>query len=308
MSKLLISLLVGVSLSWADANQLQKLLQAALNGSPSNVIPTLEQIAQASDDLNDPWGADVQQVLRLAMECLRSKEPKVREAGGEVFLGIAVKLNTPGTTSMIGDVKVIEPYIDDLMAFFNDPSDPVRGSIGYVLGATLQRCRVDEEIAAMGGPSDTSHGKTIFVKIITNLNNHLEDASNSPDDAGSMAACLLTNLPSDPAMVHRVLTFVAKRADPKVTIPVVSAIGLSKSHNAEALDFVGGNLENENPHVREQTVQAFLQLDRDVRAGLARKFAAQIGRLATDPKIGPQFREMATDALTGRDWLGTPLQ
>ena len=86
-------------------------------------------------------------------------------------------------------------------------------------------------------------------------------------------------------------------------IVVANALGLSRTHNPEALDFICRSLDSENRDIREQAIQAVGHLDGDVRAGFVAKHAAQFGRLATDREIGPRFQAMAREALSSREMV-----
>jgi hypothetical protein len=279
----LISVLVlGVSSSLADTTQLQRLLQAALSDSPDHAKPRSEEILQGMDGIKDSPPADLQLVLPLAAKCLRSQELEVRRAGVMVFQVVALRSDSS---------KLLDQYIDDLGAVLIDQAHPLfRQGILYIL--TL-----------IGPNSDDQGQRPISPKVLALLSAHLEADSNSTEDSATIAGIMLWASPSDAAVVHKVITLAEQRSEVNMTLAVLKAMGLSKTHNPEALDFLGKSLDNENSYAREASIEAVGHLDRDVRTGFVVKYAKQFGRLATDASIDPRFQKMAADALSKREML-----
>jgi hypothetical protein len=152
--------------------------------------------------------------------------------------------------------------------------------------------------------SDFADAVARAAKIISILNNHLEDKTNSRDDVAGIADAPIKASTFSLEMVHKVFAFTEQRSDISVTLVVVNALGLSRTNNPETLDFISEGLDSADRNTREQSIQAVGHLDRDVRAGFIANHAAQFARLATDPEIRTEFRAMAADGLSGRKMSG----
>lgn len=271
LSKLVTFLLLTASMSWADVVQVQKLLETALRDSPGKVIP--EQLFPALADMNDLPVADVQLILPLAAKCIRSHNLDVRREGVIVFQAVAMRSDS---------AKLLDVYIDDLGAVLRTPADPLKQGVLYALAITK--------------PAMSPKAIALFTTLF-------DDKTTLPEDVAGIAGTLIKASPTDKAMIHKVVSFAEQKPDVHVTITVVNALGLSRTHNPEALDFIGKSLDNENRDVREQTIQAVGHLDRDVRVGFVAKHAAQFGRLAADPEIRSESRRQAADALSNREMV-----
>ena len=64
----------------------------------------------------------------LAQRCWQSSRPGIVEAGFGLLILVSLRLDS---------TVLLEPYIDDLAKLLTSPSERVRGSSVYILGATL---------------------------------------------------------------------------------------------------------------------------------------------------------------------------
>lgn len=248
---------------WADVNQIKELLQSALTGS-SDGVPQQGQDLRMHDASLDLTADEVASVLPLAARCLKSPRPEARQAGLELFLRAAL---------MWGSSKLIEPYLDDFEAILSGPSSPFRQGVIAVLAITKP---------------------ALSPKASRILSAHLEDKTNSLEETEGITYALIDGSHGDQAMIHRVISFAEARSEDRLTGEVIRVVGLIRTRNAEAVDLIGKGLESKNKFLREAAVKAAVRMDRDVRV----KFAAQLGRIASDPDEQPQVRSWAADAIS----------
>jgi len=167
--------------------------------------------------------------------------------------------------------KLMEPYVGELAAFLDEPGSLFRRGVLTVLVTRPE----------------------VSVKWISTVAAHLEDKNNSPEETSAIVFLLLAAPASDPPMLHKVLTYVTKRSEEEVTDAALRGLHVAHSLNAEALDFVGIGLDSSDKSIREAAVGVVRSLPKDVRT----KFAAQLGRLARDPKETELTRSLAAEAL-----------
>jgi hypothetical protein len=287
MTRKLFPLFLLTISSWAaDATQIRTLLQSALSDTaPAPIINHMEELSTASD----LPAADIASILPLAIQCLRS--PTANQYGASFLVGVTTRSDA---------LQLLEPYADQFEAIASGPGGPLRTSTFTILTQIIAQS-IDDHGEPVWDTTQQGEMTPKLRKILDILNNHLEDKSNSRDDVAEIGDSLIKASSSDAAVIHKVLSIAEKRSEVHVRIVIMNAIGLSRTHNPDALDFIGKNLDSENRDVREQAIAAVWHLDRDVRVEFVAKHAAQFGWLAADSEIRPEARKQAADAIAGRE-------
>jgi hypothetical protein len=262
---LLPCLLFSVSMCWADVNQVKELLQSTLTVPPDGQPQYSEEFSLRLLDAAQGLTVDeFASILPIAAQCLKSSSPRARDAGLSVFGYAALKLNSSA---------IMEPYLDDFDAILSGAAGPYRQGIINILGIT---------------------NPALSAKATQMLSRHLEDKANSLEEVQGIASALISGSRADPAMIHRVINFAEKRGDDKLTMEVLRVLGLIRTRNGDALDFIGKGLASTNRFVRESALNATSRMDRDVRV----KFAAQLGRIASDMNERPEIRARAAESIS----------
>ncbi len=260
---LLVCLMLSISCSWADTNLVRQMLQSVLS-EPSDARHLGSQaftldLDDATRDLTD---AEIESLLPLGMQCIRSHRPEARDAGISLIMTISVRRDGP---------RLMDRYIDELGAFLNEPQSLFRRTVLVMLTTRTEVSR----------------------KWISTVAAHLEDKSNSQEDTEAIVFSLLAASSSDPAMLHKVLMFVTKRSEGTVTISALRGLNLENRLTAEALDFIDISLNSTDHWIRQTAVDVIRMFPKDVRT----KFAAQLGRIARDSKETELTRSLAAEAL-----------
>lgn len=260
--KLLIILALAAPCS-AQVGQVRDLYQSILNGK----LPSDEELFLKVNEntVGALSGPEALAVLPFARQCLQSSRPEVRQDGLVLFMAVGMRPDS---------AKLLDSYIDDLGALLSGPEGAIslRHGALYILGSTKPH---------------------LVPKAADYLNKHLEDNRNSNEEALTIAASLLDASPSDPATVHKVLGVAVSRADTGLTTGIIRTLGLRKTRNAEALNFLSANLSHADSHVRESAVDAVSRLDRDLHF----QFANQLARIASDPRESEHVRSLAVASL-----------
>ncbi len=166
---------------------------------------------------------------------------------------------------------LLDPYIVDLDGILSDPASQFRQGAIFILAITKP---------------------TISAKASAVLASHLEDKSNSNEETLGIAGALLQAY-QDTVTVHRILMLADKRSETAFTDGVVHELGLVRTHNPEALAFIGKSLDSKDAPVREAAVDAAGRIDRETRA----RFTEQLARIGADPNETEQLRAAADAAL-----------
>jgi hypothetical protein len=263
--KLLFSVAVALSSCWADQTLVKQLLEATLADSRESVPPANDPaVLRFETAVQALTPNEIQSLLPLAMQCLKSGYPRPQEAG--VTLLVA-------TTQTAASAALLEPYLDYFDKILSSPTNPNRQSIIGILEITR--------------PSMSPNVIRVFLR-------HLQDTSNTPLQTGAIAGAVLRAAPVNEAIVRQVLSSVEKRSEYEVKYSILQQIGLSKIQFPEALDFLGKQLED--PTARVDAIVAISRLDRGARA----RFAPQLSRIAQNPEQKPEIRKAAEAAINGQ--------
>lgn len=215
--------------------------------------------------------AEVDAILPLAFQCIRSPNEDVIEAG-YAFL--------PAATLRLDNARVMEPYMDALGKLADEKDNPHRQGIVAMLASLIPR------------PPD---------KTMAYLDANLENSANTTEETLAIIACLLQTsktgfsywAPADPATVHRVVTFVSAHPNVNLTSNVLHQIGLYAIQVPQAINFISANLDHNDRHLRAAAIEAASRLDKDTRVRLA----GQLTPVATDRKEEQNVRNEAAQAL-----------
>jgi HEAT repeat protein len=215
--------------------------------------------------------AEVDAILPLAFQCVRSPKADVIEAGYAFLISVMLRFDS---------AKVMEPYIDALGKLADEKDNPRRQLVLSILEGLLPR------------PSD---------KAIAYLEANLENSKNTSQETLGITACLLHIsktgsshwAPADPSIVHKVLAFVSAHPDVDLTSNVVHQIGLYGIQLPEAVNFISANLDQNDRLLRASAVEAASRLDKDTRVQLE----GQLSRIASDPQEEQNVRNEAAEAL-----------
>ena len=262
----ILALVLMVVPCWADTSQIRQLYERILSPSPNQAVPKPEDLmGRLGPDLIEALSPEeIASVLPLAGKCLHSSNYDVERDGMVLLMAVALRFDS---------ATLLDPYVDELAAIMSDPR-----SQANVFAAT---------ILAITRPS-------LSPKVIATFANHLGDASNSASVTATLAGGLLrSSVANDPISVHHVLSIVQKRNESLLTSAIVRELGLQGIKNAEALAFIGKTLDSTDPAIREAALDSVTRLDRENRA----RFAAQLGRIAADPRESDTRRSQAARAL-----------
>jgi HEAT repeat protein len=261
---LTISMVIGLSPAWAGADQIKTLFHDMLE---SGAVPDQQRFfSEINESTIIPLSVqDVNELLPLARQALHSPKIEIRQYA-MVFL-TSVGLRSDSAT-------LLEPCVDELGALANGAggAQSLRHGALFALGNTHP---------------------TIIPKAVPYLLGNLENEANSSSETLTIAVSLLAALPTDRAINQRIATLVTQRANAVLTSGVLDELGLVKTNDPKALALIASSLSSTDANVRFSAVQAVTRFDRDART----QFAAQLGRIAADPKESQQLRSMANAAL-----------
>ena len=215
--------------------------------------------------------AEVDAILPLAFQCVRSPKADVIEAGYAFLISVMLRLDS---------AKVMETYTSALGKLADEKDNPRRQLVLSILGGLLPK------------PPD---------EAIAYLEANLENSKNTSQETLGITASLLHAskkglshwAPADPSSVHKVLAFVSAHPDVNLTSNVLHQIGLYRIELPEAVNFVSSNLEQNDRLLRASAVEAASRLDKDTRVRLE----GQLSRIASDPKEEQNLRNEAAEAL-----------
>jgi len=125
---------------------------------------------------------------------------------------------------------------------------------------------------------------------------HLQDPNNTSAEIDWFAEAPILDRPNDPALIHLVLDLTRKRSDDKLTSEIVRILGLARTRNTEALNFIAACLSRQRPKTHYAAVDAVSRLDRDLQA----QFAADLSLIVANPDEDEPVRAMAQKALASR--------
>jgi hypothetical protein len=240
-----------------------QLYRTILAQSAEERAPAAEGIYGKLDGVAALPEAEVGAILPVALQCVRSPNVKVREAGYAFLISVMLRFDS---ASLLG------PYIDDLGKLVDEKDNARRQLVFAILGSLKPK---------------------LPAKAFAYLTANLESSRNSNEEALTIAASLLEAAPADSSILHRVLLVVSSRSDAGLTNSVIRQLGLSKTRLPEAIDFIAANLNQESEGLRTSAVDAASRLDKDMRA----QISSQLSRIASDPKESLYVRQQAAQAL-----------
>jgi hypothetical protein len=235
----------------------------AKSSAEGSLKPQVQEIDGKLDAVRTLPVAEVEAVLPLALQCTKSPNEWVRQAGYELFLSAMIRFDS---------AKILEPYIDELEKLSDGGDAQARGYILLVLGGLIPN------------PPD---------KAVAYLEANLENSRNSRQETLSITASLLKSSPTDTSTVHRVLAFVSAHPEADVTGDVLHQVGLYRVQLPEAISFISTNLNQDDHRLRAAAVEAVSRMDKDARAQLH----GQLSQIASDPGVAQDVRQQATRAL-----------
>ncbi len=267
MRNLLICSMLSIACCWADAGQIERLLRSTLSDTPRGEAVNTEEIrSQIYDSAETLTSSEVESLLPLAMQCLRSSRFQARSAGLSMFISITLRQDSS---------KMLEPYVETLGNLLDGPTGPYRRGVLVILTMTKPE---------------------ISPKAIATLEAHLEDKHSSAEESSGIVWALITSATSNQLIRHNVLKFVTKQSNAEITSSALHALHLVRPPDTEALNFIGKSLDSNSPSVRDSAVNVVGGFDREVRV----RFAAQLGRIAGDAEEREEVRSRASAALRDR--------
>jgi len=259
--------LFAVVSSPAQEPQIRQLLQNILNQPTDTDLPTTKDFFTKINEVTVGalTNVELQEVLPLAQECIRSPRPNVRQDGLFFFIALVMRPDS---------AKLLEPYVDDLGKLTDgaEGNVPLRHAALYVLGSMR--------------PNSPANA-------VAMLSANLESSRNSSEETLTIAASLLEAAPGDASNLHRVLAVTSNRSDSVLTNGVLRQLGLSKIHLPEAIAFISTNLGHADPYIRGSAVDAAARLEYNDRIQLS----SQLDRIASDPTESKEVRGQARLAL-----------
>lgn len=84
-------IMVTVRTSRGDISEIEKVFQALLSEGDESALQNVQSIAGQMDLLRRAPAEQVQPLLRLAQECLRSQKTEIRGAGVGLFFAVALR-------------------------------------------------------------------------------------------------------------------------------------------------------------------------------------------------------------------------
>lgn len=244
----------------ADVGQLKATVQSFVDeldsDAPrrdSNPGPMFDAVGAATAD-------DIRALLPFAQDLLHSPRIKVRSAGLLLMVSVSMR---PMDSS-----KLLEPYIDDVALFLNDPDQGMRKGAISVLGG------------AHPAPSP---------KALAYLEAHLNDKANDNDAAKMLAGSLLQS--GDRSNVPKVIALVQQR--PLLQGQVIQMLGFLKITNEDALKFIHAGVGDSDSRIRQTAIDAVGNLPKEVRKG----FEQDLLRLMANPDEDPRIRDRAQAVL-----------
>jgi hypothetical protein len=265
LSKLLMLSILMSRISFADEVAIRQLLQGVLNQAPDVPVPQPEELGSSLNEnaMLSLEPGQVTNLLPLARKCLESSRLDVRRVGLSAILGIRFRSDS---------TALLRPYLGDLEMIAASPTDPLKRGALYILGSTNPK------------PSQ---------EAISFLSGRLAAKADLPPETLMIAAAILRAAPEDSALVHKTLVAVRAQSDTRVQIGVLAQLGLIKTRNSEALDFIATSLDSHDPFVRRAAVDSVDRLDSDTKA----TFFDRLQSIAADPNESQEIRSEAKAAL-----------
>ena len=275
--KLLVLVSAGLISCHADQFKLERMFISALSSTQGRAIPTVDEFSAVLDATIPTLDErSASRLSPLASRCLKSQEIEVQRIGAQYFSGVSVV--------RMDSAILLGPWIDDMIAFFANPSpenQQLRG--GILISIFVLKPRMPD-------------------KVVKGLSPLLESKEFADAWKGTIAAGLIAAAPSDAEMIRMVLSRVKRFEDPKDMIPVIRSLGLessrlglenSRQKQPEVIAFLGECLENKDPNIRIVAAEAVGRLPFGARSSLMYR----LGQISRDPTESQDIRSLAAAAL-----------
>jgi HEAT repeat protein len=260
---LVVGLCLTIAPGCASEERISVLLRSMVDGGP---VPTEKAFYDTLDEeyVNQLSPEGVSEFLPWAAKLLADSRPDAQRYGLMCFFAVT-------TRRALDSEALLEPYVPNLLRIASDRASPLQNMARFVLGNTYPR---------------------ISPKTLEYMAAHLIDKDNTPAETGAMACALLRD--GSDARTHDVIAFVRNQDKPEVTGEVLKCFRiLPPTNNADALAFVGSNLDSSDASVRRSAVEVVGRLPLVERS----PFLARLSRLATDPNEPAEIRSAAAEAL-----------
>jgi len=261
---LLVALLFSEALGWTAEERIIGLLRPMTEGGS---IPSDKEFWETLNDdyVNSLSQDSVREVLQFAGKLLNGPRPEATRYGLLCFLSVTLRRSQDSE-------PVLEPYVPDLLRIASDRTNPLWTIATQVVSNTWPK---------------------LSPKTIAFLSTHLGDKANTPADTARIAHTLFLRSGSD-AVIHEVIEFLQKQAEPKVAVLVLMGLHAKPpTRNPDILDYIGSNLDNPDASVRIRAVEAAADLRMAERA----LFLAQLNRLSIAPNEPSEIRLAAAEAI-----------